>query len=283
MLFPSTRAAQAAPPRMTPGTVHAAGYSTHRAIARNSSAATDPKGDLSLPPRTGRGKHLAKPVPQTTLGGPAQAPAGLSGSAPSRASASRPFGFNLPSPCSACRKVKGTCSTSPQAATCCTLKPIQRRPAARRTGVHGPFDAPRGALWGPRCGACTAGCTFSWSSPPFLSALRVAVRCSAACRRRRSSKPSCQPAPVFIKVAMKPRLLQKLPVLSVTTACTAPKPRRHPGGDAACAATLRGDTEGQTGKEDKHDHENHRQHQHHPHRGAFPRTPRGSPKGRGWR
>ncbi|MBV6412028.1 MAG: hypothetical protein GAKPKEKM_02938 [Rhodocyclaceae bacterium] len=138
---------------MTPGTEQRRLRHTPR-CARNSTA-TDPKGDLSLLPRAGRGKHLAKPVPQTTLGSLAQAPAGLSGSAPSRASASRPFGFNLPSPCSACRKVKSTCSTSPQAATCCTLKPNQRRPAARRTGEHGPFDAPRGALWGPRwCWYC---------------------------------------------------------------------------------------------------------------------------------
>lgn len=51
----STRAAQAAPPRMTPGTVYAAGCATHTALRadlrRNGSEGQ------SLPPRAGRGKH----------------------------------------------------------------------------------------------------------------------------------------------------------------------------------------------------------------------------------
>lgn len=73
----STRAAQATPPRMTPGTEQRRATPHTPRCARNSSAATDPKGDLSLPPHAGRGKHLAKPGPQTILGGLAQAPAGL--------------------------------------------------------------------------------------------------------------------------------------------------------------------------------------------------------------
>lgn len=225
-LLPSSHAAQAAPPRITPGTVYAAGCATHTAL-RADSRRNGPEG-RSLPPRACRGKHLAKPVLHPALGGLAQAPAGLSGYAPSRASASRPFGFNLPSPCSACRKVKGTCSTSPQAATCCTLKPIQRRPAARHTGVHGPFDAPRGALWGPRCGACTAGSTFSWSSPAFL--------CSSVSPPSLGKSPA--PAGSGVGISSKPRIGRSRPPGSVYDAfetpagtCLSPAPtlwvRRH--------------------------------------------------------
>ncbi|CAG0926951.1 hypothetical protein RHDC3_00232 [Rhodocyclaceae bacterium] len=164
----STHAAQARPPRMTPGTVDAAGYATHRATARNSSAATDPKAMYRSCPARDEGSTWQS---QFNIGGPAQAPDGLSSQATEPARGLGPVGFNLPSLRSACRNVKGTCSTSPQAATYCTLKPIQRRPAARRTVGHGPFGAPRGALWGPRCGACTAGGAFSWSSPAFLCPL----------------------------------------------------------------------------------------------------------------
>ena len=52
----STRAAQAAPPRMTPGTVHAAGYATHTALRAELFRRNGPEGQ-SLPPRAGRGKH----------------------------------------------------------------------------------------------------------------------------------------------------------------------------------------------------------------------------------
>ena len=156
----STRAAQAAPPRMTPGTVYAAGCATHTALRadlrRNGSEGQ------SLPPRAGRGKHL-----ETTLGGPAQAPAGLSSQATEPAHGLGPAGFNLPSLRSACRKVKGTCSTSPRAATCCTLKPVW---------PHHGFAVARGgrAHTRNRSGGLQVGQPIFW--------------------RRRSSKPSRQPA-----------------------------------------------------------------------------------------
>lgn len=50
-LFPSTRAAQAAPPRMTPGTVYAAGCATHTPRCARISAATDQAIYRSRPAR----------------------------------------------------------------------------------------------------------------------------------------------------------------------------------------------------------------------------------------
>jgi hypothetical protein len=53
----STRAAQAAPPRMTPGTEHAAGCATHTALRAD--LRRNGPGDLPLPPRAGRGKRCS--------------------------------------------------------------------------------------------------------------------------------------------------------------------------------------------------------------------------------
>ena len=157
----STRAAQATPPRMKPGTVYAAGRVTHTALRadlrRNGSEWQ------SLPPRAGRGKHLAKPVPQTTLGSLAQAPAGLFVASDRTAQARFCPSGSIPA-----ARSRGIATRTRRrcGAPCCAPAAPERHPAlaSEREGTGPCFTGP--VPWWGSIDACELPFLFSPSEPP---------------------------------------------------------------------------------------------------------------------
>ena len=159
----STRAAQAAPPRMTPGTVHAAGYATHTALRAELFRRNGPEGRFIAPaPRGSReapGKASSTDYPWRPG---ASASRALRRKRPNRANAFLPFGLDP------CRTLPGDRFANPRrcGAPCCAPAAPERYPAlaGEREGTgpvkHGPVP------WWGSIDACELPFLFSPSEPP---------------------------------------------------------------------------------------------------------------------